>query len=76
MKTYLESNQRPRQLLAKYEQSLKAKVLGMYYDKSYMNCYPFCQQYNDHFKTIGATGTNQTPFAAFFLCGNISVHWA
>ena len=41
-----------------------------------MDCYHFYQQCKNHFETAGATGFNRTLFAAFFLCGNISVRWA
>ena len=74
MKVYLETNQRPRQ--PERKSTLKAKVPEVYYDKSHMDCYHFCQQYEDCFETAGATGFNQTPFAAFFLCRNINVCWA
>ena len=43
MKAYLESNQGPKQSLAEYKQSLKAKVPKVYYSKLYMDCYYFCQ---------------------------------
>ena len=75
MRAYLESNQGPRQPLAERKQFLKAKVPEIYYGKSHMDCYQFCQQYEDHFDTVGATGNNQTLFAAFFLRENISVRW-
>ena len=75
MRAYLESNQGPKQLPAEREQSLKAKVPEVYYGKSHMDCYHFCQQCEDHFKIAGATGNNRTPFAVFFLRGNISVRW-
>ena len=75
MRAYLESNQGPRPPPAERERFLKAKVLEVYYGKSYMDCYHFCQQCKDHFETAGATGTNRTPFAAFFLRGSISVRW-
>ena len=71
MKAYLETNQEPRQ--PKCKQTLKAKVPEVYYDKSHMDCYHFCQQCKDHFETVGATKFNRTPFAASFLRGNISV---
>ena len=74
MKAYLETNQGPRQPECK--QNLKAKVPEVYYGKSYMDCYHFYQQCKDYFETVRATGFNRTLFAAFFLCGNISVHWA
>ena len=75
MKAYLESNQGPKQPPAERKQSFKAKVPDMYYKKSYMDCYHFYQQCKDHFKTAGTTGANQTPFAAFFLCGSINVRY-
>ena len=71
MKAYLETNQGPRQ--PERKQTLKAKVAELYYGKSHMDCYHFCQQCEDHFETAGATRFNRTPFAASFLCGNISV---
>ena len=54
---------------------LKARFLDLYYGKSHMECYYFCQQCKDHFDTAGATGSNRTPFAASFLCGRISFRW-
>ena len=57
------------------EGQLKAQFPDLYYGKSYMECYHFCQQCKDHFDTAGATGSNRTPFAAFFLCGRISFRW-
>ena len=72
IKTYLEINQGIKQPLAECKQFFKAKILEMYYDKSYMDCYHFCQQCKDHFETAGATGANRTPFATFFFRENIS----
>ena len=43
MKAYLESNQVPRQSLAERKWLFKAKVLEVYYGKSHMDCYYFCQ---------------------------------
>ncbi len=45
----------------------KAKTLNVYRGRSHMECYNFCQQYEDHFTTCGATGPNKIPFAASFL---------
>ena len=75
MRAYLESNQGLKQPPTERERSLKAKVPEVYYGKLHMDCYHFCQQCKDHFKTFGATGTNRILFAAFFLHGNISVYW-
>ena len=41
-----------------------------------MDCYHFCQQCDDYFKTSGATEMNCTPFAALFLRGTINLKWA
>ena len=73
IKTYLETNQGPRQPECK--QTLKAKVPEVYYGKSHMICYHFCQQCKDYFKIVGATGFNRTPFAASFCHRNISMRW-
>ena len=35
---------------------LKTRVLDMYYDKSHIECYNFCQQCEDHFAIAEATG--------------------
>lgn len=40
-----------------------------------MDCYYFCQQCKDHFKTNGATGSNRTLFAMLFLCKKINLWW-
>ena len=73
MKAYLETNQGPKQ--PERKRTLKAKVLEVYYGKSHIDCYHFCQQCEDYFETIGATGFNQTPCATFFLHENISMRW-
>ena len=75
MRTYLELNQGLKQPPAEREPSLKAKISEVYYGKLQMDCYHFCQQCKDHFETVGAPRTNRTLFVAFFLCGNISMHW-
>ena len=48
----------------------------MYWDKSHMECYHFCQQCENHFKISGATGINRTLFATSFFRGSISIRWA
>lgn len=57
------SDQAPR------KRPLKAPPPDLYFGKSHMECYHFCQQCEDHFDTAGATGTNRIPFAASFLRG-------
>ena len=75
IKFIIETNQGLRQPPAEREQTLKAKVLEVYYSKLNMDCYYYCQQCKDYFKTAGATRFNLTLFEAFFLHRNISVHW-
>ena len=41
-----------------------------------MNCYHFCQQCEDHFKTLGATGINRILFATSFFHGTIRLRGA
>ena len=55
------------------ERPLKARTPETYWGKSHMECYHFCQQCEDCFKTLGATGMNRTPFTASFLRGSISL---
>ena len=55
------------------ELPLKARTPETYWDKFYMECYHFCQQYEDYFETSDANGTNCTPFAASFLRGSINL---
>ena len=73
MKAYLE-NQNQNQALPRIpiqvelrEQLLKARFLDLYYGNSDLDYYRFCQQYEDHFDTAGASGPNRIPFAASFL---------
>ena len=40
-----------------------------------MDCYNFCQQYEDYFATAGATGPTRILFAASFLRDQISFRW-
>ena len=74
MKVFMETTQAQAQALAEpRERPLKARTPETYWGKSHMECYHFCQQCEDHFKTSGATGINCTPFAASFLRGSISL---
>ena len=58
------------------EHSLKAKTSETYSGKSHIDCYYFCQQYEDYFETSDATRMNRTSFATTFLRGAISLRWA
>ena len=57
------------------EQPLKARFPDLYFGKLYLDCYWFCQQFEDHFDTARANGKNRTPFAASFLWDGISTCW-
>ena len=69
MKTYLEA-QVSSQIEVDPEpckQPFKAQFLDLYYGSLHMDCYRFCQQCKDHFKTARAKTPNRIPFAALFL---------
>ena len=57
------------------EKPLKARSLDVYYGKSHMEFYNFCQQYEDYFATAGAKSPNHILFAAFFLRDRINFRW-
>lgn len=69
MQSQAGANQKPRKKL------LKAKNPDLYFGKSHMDCYNFCQQCKDNFAMAQATGSNRIPFAATFLCKTISLRW-
>ena len=54
---------------------LKSRSPDVYYGKSHMDYYNFCQQCEDYFATAGATGPTQIPFATSFLWERISFRW-
>ena len=77
MKVFMERTQTQAQVLTEpREHRLKARTSEIYLGKSHMECYHFCQQYEDYFKTLGITRMNRTPFATSFLRGSISLRWA
>ena len=76
VQAYLESVKNPGQNQAEpREKPLKARNPDLYFGKSHIDCYNFCQQCEDHFATARATGSNRVPFAATFLRGTISLRW-
>ena len=83
MKDYLENqNQNQNQAspsipiqVELWEQPLKAQFPNLYYENFHLDCYCFCQQYNDHFDTVGANGPNCILFVASFLPGLVVQHW-
>lgn len=62
--------QKHSQLQAKftfYKQFFKAWFHNLYYGNSYLDCYQFCQQYENHFKIARANRSNQIFFAALLF---------
>ncbi len=49
------------------DRPLKTRNPDLYYGNSCMECYHFCQQFEDHFETTRAKGHKLVPFVAFFL---------
>ena len=77
MKAFVESIQaQDRKQAEPQKWPLKARSLETYSKKFHMDCYHFCQQYEDHFKTSGTIGMNCTPFAVLFLRSTINLRWA
>ena len=56
------------------KKALKARSPDVYCSKFNMECYNFCQQYNDHFATAGAKSLNRTLFATSSLRDSINFH--
>ncbi len=57
------------------DRPLKARNPDLYYGNLHMECYYFCQQCEDHFKTVGAKGHKRVSFAASFLKDRILFRW-
>ena len=75
IKVFIEMTQ--VQALAELQERLvKTKTPETYSGKSHRNCYHFCQQWEDYFKTSDTTGMNYTPFAAIFSYSIVSLKWA
>ena len=49
------------------QEKLKARFPDIYRGKFHIDCYNFCQQYEDYFAITRATGPTQILFAASFL---------
>ena len=75
IKVFMETTQAWDQLELR-ERPFKARTPKTYSGKSHIDCYHFCQQYEDYFETSGVIEMNHTPFATTFFCGSISFRWA
>lgn len=75
MESFIQGQGQTKAHPERRERPLKARFPDLYYGKSHMDCYHFCQQCEDHFDTARATGSNRTSFAASFLHGSISFRW-
>ena len=53
---------------------LKVCSPDVYYEKSHIDCYNFCQQCEDNFALVGATGLTRILFAMSFLWNRISFY--
>ena len=60
---------------ASCEPPLKAWFLDLYYGNSYLDCYCFCQQCKDYFKTAGANGPNRVLFTTLFFRRAMVQQW-
>ena len=58
-----------------HREKLKARSPDLYRGKSHIDCYNFCQQWEDYFVTTGATGPTRIPFTASFLQDQINFRW-
>ena len=67
---------RDRETLRPQKRPFKARTPKIYSEKSHMNCYYFCQQCDNYFKTSDAIKINRTPFATIFLRSSICLRWA
>ena len=77
IKVFIETTQAQNQeQLESQKQLLKVKTPETYSKKIYIDCYYFCQQYEDYFEILDAKGMNCTSFAAIFLYGSVSLKWA
>ncbi len=57
------------------ERPLKARNPDLYYGNSQMEYWYFCQQFEDHFVTVGAKSNKRVPFAASVLNDRILHRW-
>ena len=72
MKVFMDAQGRSKTHKGPQKSFLKARFPNLYYGKSHMDCYQFCQQCENHFETASTTGPNRVLFAALFLCRPIN----
>ncbi len=53
------------------DRPLKPRNPDLYYKYWHMDCYYFCQQYEDHFEVVGSLGHKRVLFAVGFLKDHI-----
>ncbi len=53
------------------DRPLKPQNPDLYYSHLHMECYYFCQQYEDYFEVAGSLGHIRVPFAIGFLADRI-----
>ncbi len=88
MRTFMESSQVPATPAAQAalatpaaearddtDRPFKPRNSDLYCGHLHMQCYYFCQQYEDHFEVAGLLGYKRVPFAAGFLKDRILNRW-
>ncbi len=82
MQTFMEKTQAPAAPAAPdiearddTDKLLKPRNPDLYYNNLHMECYYFCQQYEDYFEVAGLLGHKRIPFAAGFLKDHILNRW-
>ena len=71
---FMETTQFQAQALAEsQEQFSKARTPETYSGKTHIDCYNFCQQFENHFEILGAIGMNRTLFATLYLHNSFSL---
>ena len=56
-------------------EKLKARFPDVYRGKSHIDCYNFCQEYENYFATAEATKSIRIRFATSFFCDRINFRW-
>ena len=72
-RTVLEARAPPSDNIC--EKPFKVRSPDVYCGKSHIECYNFCQQFEDHFATARTKGSNRIFFAVFFLRDRINFRW-
>ena len=75
MKVFIDTQRCSKTHKEPWKSPFKACFPNLYYGKSHMDYYQFCQQCEDHYETAGTTGPNRVLFTASFLRALINFRW-